>query len=587
MPLQISQVELSQAYSGSIATRNVEKSLNKIATGKKLHADGKDSAAYAQSLRMESQQKHGLNNLKNLQNLISYSQAQEDALNKAAGILDRMGVLATQSLDIVKNDQDRENYNKEFQELAQSLDEVEGMKFNDLDLFSDGPFSEEKKTFISVLQSQWLSAAEQVVKDRLGLEGNNTDTFKVVVNDQGDKPYNIQIMWNYTSPDSPDKETDVTQMTFEMYNYSSTPTAPPTDSPGYMSDRLNAIMMTYAVMANNFYFNAMANGEVNKGGSDSGGAEWFKSGVADFVHGADFLLGGTINQAQIDDVGNGDVSSTRESSYLAVRYLHEELKTQGVGASAGVKDMLMWMSDQVKDGKTAKESSIGAALKHFIPSKYTDANTANDEFISDFKTNGLPVLSGIVNPLNTDTGAISGLDADGGGGSLINHQDAVPDYPATDPTTSPLSNFGVKWEKEGKTLFSTSSEGSSLTFNAVNTITVGDSDRYNLKSINSAKLTLSMIESWTDTVNNERSQVGANLQRLHVESENHKAQYSVREFALSRIADLDLAEESTNLAANKIRVEVSMTMLAQAQKLNVGVPDLIGNMQIGKNSFRG
>ena len=580
MPLQISQVELSQAYSGSIATRNVEKSLNKIATGKKLHADGEDSAAYAQSLRMESQQKHGLNNLQNLQNLISYSQAQEDALNKAAEILDRMGVLATLSLDIVKNDQDRENYNKEFQELAQSLDEVEGMKFNDLDLFSDGPFSEDKKTFISVLQSQWLSAAEQVVKDRLGLEGNNTDTFKVVVNDQGDKPYNIQIMWNYTSPNSPDKETDVTQMTFEMYNYNSTPTAPPSDSPDYWSDRLNAIMMTYAVMANNFYFNAMANGEVNIGGSDSGGAEWFKSGVADFVHGGDALVWPMVTQTQIDGVGNGHVNSTRESSYLAVRYLHEELKTQGVGASAGVKDMLMWMSDQVKAGKTAQESSIGAALKHFIPSKYSDISTANDEFIADFKTNGLPVLSSIVNPLNTDTGAISGLDADGG--SPINHQDAVPDYPAADPTTSPLTNFGVKWEKEGKTLFSTSSDGDSLTFKAVNTISVADTDRYNLKSINSAKLTLSMIESWRETINNERSQVGTNLQRLHVESENQQAQYSVREFALSRIADLDLAEETTNLAANKIRVEASMTMLAQAQKLNVGVPDLIGNMQIGK-----
>jgi len=582
MPLQISQVELSQAYSGGIATRNVEKSLNKIATGKKLHADGEDSAAYAQSLRMESQQKNSLQNLQNLQNLISYSQAQEGALNKAAGILDRMGVLAIQSLDIVKNDQDRENYNKEFQELAQSLDQIEGMKFNDLDLFSDGPFSEDKKTFISVLQSQWLSAAEQLVKDRLGLEGNNTDTFKVVVNDQGDKPYNIQIMWNYTSPDSPDKETDVTQLTFEMYNYSSTPTAPPSDSPDYWSDRLNAIMMTYAVMANNFYFNAMANGEVNKGGSDSGGAEWFKSGVADFVHGADFLLGGSVTQNQIDGVRNGDVNSNRESSYLAVRYLHEELKTQGVGASAGVKDMLMWMSDQVKAGKTAKESSIGAALKHFIPSKYSDISSANDSFISDFKANGLSVLSSTINLSkdNYDTGAITGLDADGG--SIINNQDAVPDYPATDPTNTPLSNFGVKWEKEGKTLFSTSSDGSSLTFNAVNTPTVGDTDRYNLKSINSAKLTLSMIESWKETLNNERSQVGANIQRLWVESENQTNKYSVQEFALSRIADLDLAEESTNLSANKIRVEASMTMLAQAQKLNVGVPDLIGNMQIGK-----
>ena len=168
--------------------------------------------------------------------------------------------------------------------------------------------------------------------------------------------------------------------------------------------------------------------------------------------------------------------------------------------------MLIWMSDQVKAGKTAQESSIGAALKHFIPSKYSDISTANDEFIADFKTNGLPLLSRIVNPLNTDTGAISGLDADGG--SLINHQDAVPDYPAADPTTSPLTNFGVKWEKEGKTLFSTSSDGDSLTFKAVNTITVGDTDRYNPKSINSAKLTLSMIESWRETINNERSQVG-------------------------------------------------------------------------------
>ena len=86
----------------------------------------------------------------------------------------------------------------------------------------------------------------------------------------------------------------------------------------------------------------------------------------------------------------------------------------------------------------------------------------------------------------------------------------------------------------------------------------------------------------TETLNAERSQIGANIQRLRIESENQTTKYSVQEFALSRIADLDLAEESINLSANKIRVEASMTMLAQAQKLNVGVPDLIGNMQIGK-----
>ena len=70
MPLQLSQVELSQAYQGSIANRAVEKSLAKISTGKKLLDASEDSAAYAQSLRMESQQKRDSNNLNNLQNLM-------------------------------------------------------------------------------------------------------------------------------------------------------------------------------------------------------------------------------------------------------------------------------------------------------------------------------------------------------------------------------------------------------------------------------------------------------------------------------------------------------------------------------------
>ena len=57
----------------------------------------------------------------------------------------------------------------------------------------------------------------------------------------------------------------------------------------------------------------------------------------------------------------------------------------------------------------------------------------------------------------------------------------------------------------------------------------------------------------------------------------------MKQFALSRIADVDLAEETINLSANKIRTEASISMLAQAQKINVGVADLIGDMKIGKS----
>lgn len=583
MALQLTQLDLSHAYRSRVAARKVQESFAKLTSGKKLQANGDDSAAFAQSLRLESQQKRDVQNLQNLQGLISYTQSQETCLNKVGQIIDRMGVLATHSLDISKGHQDREKYNLEFQELAQSLDEIQGMKFNDLDLFSDGPFSENKKTFINVLQKQWLQAAEQVVKDRLGLEGDGTDTFKILVNEEGGKAYNISLMWNYTTPTSADPKTDLAQMNFEIYNYSSSPETPPNDPPGYMSDRLNAIMMTYAVMANNFYFNAMANGEVNKGGSDSGGAEWFKSGLADFVHGADFLLGWSLNQTQLDGIGDGDTNPTREASYLAIRYLHEELKTSGAGATKGVKDLIGWMSNQVKAGKSAQESSIGAALTNFIPSKYSNSSTANDEFIADFKANGLGALSTKINLFNSDTGAISGSDADGDiGGSTITHQDAVPDYPATDPSTTPLSNFNIKWEKEGKPLFTYTSVGDAITFEAANSVTVDDKNRYNLKSIDTARLTLEMISEWTQLLNSQRAQVGANLQRLNIEGDNYKAKFSAQEFAFSRIADVNFAEESTVFAANKIRAEASIAVMSQAKKLSIGVPDLLGTVTIGQ-----
>ena len=84
------------------------------------------------------------------------------------------------------------------------------------------------------------------------------------------------------------------------------------------------------------------------------------------------------------------------------------------------------------------------------------------------------------------------------------------------------------------------------------------------------------------SLSGERAQLGANLQRLYVESENYEAKFSLREFALSRIADVNIAEETTLFATNKVRAQASTAVLAQAQKLNVGVPDLLGTVTIGK-----
>ena len=106
------------------------------------------------------------------------------------------------------------------------------------------------------------------------------------MNDTGNEMYSISLTWNYSDPDSPNKSADVASLNYEIYNYNLPVSSPPNDPNFlYITDRINAELMTYAVLADNLYFNALANGETMKGTSESGGAEWFKSGVADFVHG--------------------------------------------------------------------------------------------------------------------------------------------------------------------------------------------------------------------------------------------------------------------------------------------------------------
>jgi len=585
MSFQLNNASLSLAFNGIQAGKEVEKSTAKLATGKKHAQVGSDLGGFKQAVRIGNEQSLNTLTLQNLQNLISYSQTQEGALGQASDILQRMNSLAQLSLDTMKTDADRATYDHEFKELAGELESIKGLKLNGLDLFTDGPFSDEKKQFIQVLQSQWLKAAEQVIQDRLGLAGKGTDTFKIMVNDQGNQNYSISLNWNYTNPDGPDKQVDVVQMGFEIYNYNLPATAPSTDAPFYFNDRLNAIMTTYAVLADHLYFNALANGDVNKSPDKSGGAHWFKSGVADFVHGGDLLMG-SFNQTVIDAIGTGDAEATslleRASAYSAVRYLHEELKASASGLSAnGVKDMLSWMSNQVSTGQGAAASSIGAALVHFIPAKYTSASTANDEFIADYKSNGWSVMGSKINLFNADTGAIGGLDADGG--PTVTHQGAVPDsgpgYDVDDASENPIGGFKIAWEKEGEEMFTYDPSGNSLVFKAANTVTIDDTHSYNLKSINSAKLTLNLMDGWIESLSDERGRVAANVQRLMAERNRFEGKFSSQESALSRIADTDFAEESTSLAKNQIRTQASLAILAQGQESRVSLRSLLSGVQ--------
>ena len=581
MTVQLHNASLSLAFNGIKAAEKVEKSVAKLTTGKKHLNAKEDSGGFEQAIRIEHEQRLASLSVRNLQNLISYTQMQEGALGQAAHILQRMNSLSQLALDVTKTDSDRTAYNHEFVELAEELESIKGLTLNGINLFEGDPvyltindpeYSEEKARFIEILRSQWLKGAEQTVNDRLGLQG--TGKINLVIEVSEEEAYPVLISESY------DGNNAKLKFFLDTYQQAGFPISSPSD----WAERYNVQAMTRLILRDNLHYDALANGNQNKGTSTEGGAFWFKDGVEEFIHGGDYLIqfSGASNLTDlVNAMGSGDDQSGgivgRASNYLSVRYLHEELKA--AGATEGVKTMLRWMSDQVAAGKTAEQSSIGAALVHFIPAKYTAIATANDEFISDYKTNAASELSSKIHVYNTDTGAIGGFDAENGAGAVISVADAVPNtgpgYELTAPAKNPTSGFNVFWEGEDNVL----APDDGQLFETVEMVTVDNIQSHNLKTIESSNATLIKIEELLESLSSERARVAANTKRILTERDHFQNSLNSQESALSRIADTDFAEESTTLAKNQIRTHASMAILAQGQESRLSLQKLLAGVK--------
>ena len=115
--------------------RSKQNHISKLSSGKRVVKSTDDAGALGSKLKQSSaiRRMRGVN--QNLQNALSYTQMQESALKTVDKIYGRMAQLATMALDVTKSDSDRENYDKEFQELRQQILEIDLQEFNKKALF--------------------------------------------------------------------------------------------------------------------------------------------------------------------------------------------------------------------------------------------------------------------------------------------------------------------------------------------------------------------------------------------------------------------------------------------------------------------
>ncbi|SFE64947.1 flagellin [Thermoanaerobacter thermohydrosulfuricus] len=131
----------------SINNANTQKALEKLSSGYRINRAGDDAAGLAISEKMRGQI-NGLNQaIRNAQDGISLIQTAEGALNETHAILQRMRELVVQAANDTNTSVDRENIQKEIEQLKAEIDRIASTtQFNTRTLL-DGSLSTTGVTF--------------------------------------------------------------------------------------------------------------------------------------------------------------------------------------------------------------------------------------------------------------------------------------------------------------------------------------------------------------------------------------------------------------------------------------------------------
>jgi flagellin len=275
--------------------------------------------------------------------------------------------------------------------------------------------------------------------------------------------------------------------------------------------------------------------------------------MAELIHGADERLAGSIAgssvAAVVASVGGG---FSYEGSYAASRYLHDKLKE--IGVAGGVKGLMQYLDQN-------QSANLDGALNAVTSGTYATAAA----FVADFTANGATYINTEMNLTNADTGAIGGLDADGGtlrtSAMVIDDTKTYPDvlegfterFPTLGGTTGIKQYVLQIGENVGETI--------SVGLAALNASALGLSD-FNLSGV--AALNIMHVDEALAFVNRQRANVGSSLSRLDSIANTLLARSENLTASRSRIRDTDYAAETATLTRTMILQQAATSMIAQA-----------------------
>ena len=543
MALSITTNTLSLSTQRNLRAHDTEQArlIERLGSGMRINRAADDAAGQAITTRLTSNLRGASQAMRSLSDATSMLQVADGAMASVTDTLQRLRELAVAAGNGSYTDGDRGALQKEAQELLKHITQVGAdTRFNGEQLFSQDTVSiggdERRRAVLDGLQSGWLSSAEDMIKQHYGLMG---DGAKLTVNlDTTDGAYNVLASVSGTT--SGGKMSNL-HLNLDMADFGSAATPDGGKSPQY-SDRVIAHEMVHAVMASATSLDLSQHG-------------WFTEGTAELIQGADERLAGDIAAAGgVANVVAGFQGTYKYSGgYAASRYMHDQLK--GAGVTGGIKGVMQYLSANAG-------SDLDTALAAVSKGKYADVGA----FESDFLANGVDYINTRMNLKNDDTGAIGGLDADGG--ALRSARAVVQDVAATSPD-KPLRNFTVIMPENGGNTGvkrvqiqagPRADDLIELQFSAMNATALGLSDL----DMRNTGVALLRIDQAIDFVNGQRVVAGASSNRLDYVASNAQATTTNLETARDRIQDVDYASTTVKLTRAQILQQAASAMMTQA-----------------------
>lgn len=525
-------------------------SLERLSSGLRVNSAKDDAAGLAISGRFTAQVRGTQQAIRNAADAVSMLQTAESALGSSLDAMQRMRELAIQAANATNSSSDRAALQQEVNQLKQEITRVaRDTKFNGVQLFVSGQGSintlnQQEQFIYDGLRNSWLKSAEDMIRTYYGLEGDGAG-LKIVLDDTpGPAAAYVSGTTGEAGGLIGNLELHIDLEDFPAAN------APHGGSPPFYSDRIIAHEMVHAIMNRTMNMASMPT--------------WFAEGAAEFIHGADERVAGDLALAgsaatllnNINGAWSGS-SAQYSAGYVAVRYMHHTLKANG---GDGIRDVMNYLS-----------TNVGATLDDALANLGSSQWANEAAFRADVSGAAGQAFLNAMDLANADTGAIGGLDADGG--SIRSATDVVAN--PNGYTTDPLQGFTEIWDSKvdnansplGRQLsFQVGANGSEADRLLVQ-LGVADAvslDIHDIDISENPNQAIVKLDKAMDYLNGQRGEMGAYLSRLESTMNVQQQTVETASASRSRILDADYAEETASLVRNQILQQAGMAMVAQA-----------------------